>query len=272
MQRPIRVHVKNFPLESPTSKIADFLSTYSTSIAPSQLEMGRMLQKKKSRSSVPRATQKPKSKHLPVKASPLVAAKWDKHLTLSQNYRRLGLISKLNSRSGGTEIKAVDGNHPNEDKQSKHDSLAVAASRPATSTGLTTARVIRDQEGRILKLVDKEEGWTNPLNDPLAAMQEHIEAEGALDNSNGTSHDRFNHDRVVPELEAAALTELTKITKKKPRKQSQREQEWIEQLVDKYGQDIRSMSRDRKLNPNQQTEADIRRRVDVWQKSSGQIG
>ena len=231
-----------------------------------------MLQKKKNRSSVPRATQKPKSKHLPVKASPLVAAKWDKHLTLSQNYRRLGLTSKLNARTGGTEIKAADGNHPNEDKQGKHDSLAVAASRPATPTGLKTARVIRDQEGRILKLVDSEEGWRNPLNDPLAAMDEHIEAEGALDRSNGTNHDRIDHDRVVPELEAAALAELATITKKKkPRKQSQREQEWIEQLVDKYGQDIRSMSRDRKLNPNQQTEADIRRRVELWQKSRREI-
>ena len=235
--------------------------------------MGRMLQKKKNRSSVPRATQKPKSKRLPVKASPLIAAKWDKHLTLSQNYRRLGLTSKLNARTGGTEIKAANGNRPNADKQGEHDSLAVAASRPATSTGLKTARVIRDREGRILKLADNEEGWRNPLNDPLAAMDEHIEAEGALDSSNGINHDRSDHDGVVPELEAAALAELAKITKKKKsRKQSQREQEWIEQMVDKYGQDIRSMSRDRKLNPNQQTEADIRRRVKLWQIARREIG
>ncbi|CAF9903354.1 MAG: Nucleolar protein 16 [Heterodermia speciosa] len=234
--------------------------------------MGRMLQKKKNRSSVPRATQKPKSKHLPVKASPLVAAKWDKNLTLSQNYRRLGLTSKLNARTGGTETKAADTNHPIEDRQSKHDSLAVAASRPTTSTGLKTARVIRDQEGRILKLVDNAEGWTNPLKDPLTAMDEHIETEGALNSSNRSTHDRIGQDGVVPELEAAALAELAKITKKKrPRKQSQREQEWIERMVDRYGQDIRSMSRDRKLNPNQQTEADIRRRVEVWQKSRRQI-
>ncbi|KAL8791524.1 MAG: hypothetical protein Q9195_005852 [Heterodermia aff. obscurata] len=234
--------------------------------------MGRMLQKKKNRSSIPRATQKPKSKHLPVKASPLVAQKWDKNLTLSQNYRHLGLTSKLNARTGGTEIKAADTNRRYGDKQSKHDSLAVAASRPATSTGLKTARVLRDEEGRILKLLDSQEGWTNHLKDPLAAMDEGIEAEGALGSSNGTNHDRMDHDGVVPELEAAALAELAKVTKKKkPRKQSQREQEWIEQMVNKYGQDIRSMSRDRKLNPNQQTEADIRRRVEVWQKSRLQL-
>ena len=232
-----------------------------------------MLQKKKNRSSVPRATQKPKSKHLPVKASSLVAAKWDKHLTLSQNYRRLGLTSKLNARTGGTEIKVTDTNHPNEDKQSRHDSLAVEASRPETSTGLKTARVIRDQEGRILRLADNKEGRTSSLNDPLAAMDERIEAGVALDSTNGTSHDRTDHDGVVPELEAAALAELAEITKKKKlRKQSQREQEWLEQLVDKYGQDIKSMSRDRKLNPNQQTEADIRRRVEVWQESKRHIG
>ena len=248
------------------------LPSSSASIAPLYLTMGRMLQKKKNRSSIPRATQKPKSKHLPVKASSLVAAKWDKHLTLSQNYRRLGLTSKLNARTGGTEIKVADANHPNEDKQNKHDSLAVAASRLATSTGIKTARVIRDHEGRILKLADNKEGWTNPLNDPLAALDEHVEAEGALESSNGTNHCTIGHDGVVPELEAAALAELANITKKKKlRKQSQREQEWIGRLVDKYGQDITSMSRDRKLNPNQQTEADIMRRVEVWQESKRQI-
>lgn len=225
--------------------------------------MGRMLQKKKNRSSVPRATQKPKSKRLPIKASPLVAAKWDKHLTLSQNYRRLGLTSKLNARTGGTEVKATD--NLGEETQSREDALAVAASKPAITTGLKTAKVVRDEQGRILKVVHDETIIWNPLNDHLLAKDEGSDAHKS---SNHTNHEKMNHAGVVPELEAAARAELAVIAgKKKPRKQSHREREWIEQLVTKYGQDTRSMSMDPKLNPNQQTEADINRRVEIWQNS-----
>ena len=231
--------------------------------------MGRMLQKKKNRSSVPRATQKPKSKRLPIKASPLVAAKWDKHLTLSQNYRRLGLTSKLNARTGGTEIKATDKEGVKEEAPSRHDALAVAASKPATTTGLQTAKVVRDEEGRILKVVHDEQIRWNPLNDPLIATNQVTESHETWDRTN---HDRMDHAGVVPELEAAARAEMAVIEgKKKPRKQSHREQEWIEQLVTKYGQDTKSMSMDSKLNPNQQTEADISRRVEIWQKSKRKI-
>lgn len=227
-----------------------------------------MLQKKKQRSSVPRATQKPKSKRLPVKASPLVAANWDKRLTLSQNYRHLGLTSRLNARSGGTEVKAADTERRREEKRSEQDPLAVAATRPATATGLKTAKVVRGEDGRILRVIHDEKGRKNPLNDPLAALDEDRDAESASDGSLRTDHDTMKPTGVVPQLEAAAQIERTNILeKKKPRKQSQREQEWIERLIAKYGQDIRSMSRDRKLNLNQQTEADIRRRLEIWHKS-----
>jgi nucleolar protein 16 len=68
---------------------------------------------------------------------------------------------------------------------------------------------------------------------------------------------------VIRELEEAALNGA----KKAPRGQSQREQEWVERLVSKYGEDYAKMARDRKLNPMQQTAADIRKRVVKWQKS-----
>lgn len=38
--------------------------------------MGRVLQKKKNRSSLPKVKQKPKSKHLNIKSNPIVAANW----------------------------------------------------------------------------------------------------------------------------------------------------------------------------------------------------
>ena len=228
--------------------------------------MGRTLQKKKNRSSVPRATLKPKSMKRPVKSSPLVAANWDKHLTLSQNYRKLGLASKLNSRTGGTEVKAK-AIHEHEESRQGQDPLAIGAWKHADTTGLKTAKVVRDEEGRILEVIHEEMN-SNPLNDPLAAL----DLESDIGNST-LKQVHSNHDRnggVIAALEAAVSAELAEVKKrKKPRKQSEREQEWIQALVAKYGDDVRAMSRDRKLNPNQQTEADIRRRVRTWRQSRG---
>ncbi|KAL8751673.1 MAG: hypothetical protein Q9199_006248 [Rusavskia elegans] len=65
--------------------------------------MGRELQKKKNKSSLNKVKHKPKSKKLNLTANPIVAKNWNKKETLTQNYRRLGLISKLNPRAGGTE-------------------------------------------------------------------------------------------------------------------------------------------------------------------------
>ncbi|KAL8644842.1 MAG: hypothetical protein Q9226_007568 [Calogaya cf. arnoldii] len=222
--------------------------------------MGRMLQKKKNRSSVPRATRKPKSKRRPMKTSSIIAANWDKHLTLSQNYHRLGLASRLNSSSGGTEAKATQTEDVKGEQPRKEDLLDVTASRPATIE-LKTTKVLRDAEGNIVKAIQKAKP-ANPLHDPLNAMEEERDGENTFDASNRPNKDRMNHAGSFP---LAGLVEVA--NRKKPRKQSQREQEWIERLVEKHGQDIRSMNKDPKFNQNQQTEADIRRRIEVWRKS-----
>ena len=65
---------------------------------------------------------------------------------------------------------------------------------------------------------------------------------------------------VISELEEAARNGV----RKAPRKQSEREGEWLERLVNKYGEDYGRMSRDLKLNPMQQTAADIKKRVKKW--------
>ena len=64
----------------------------------------------------------------------------------------------------------------------------------------------------------------------------------------------------MPELEELVSMEV----KRRPRQQSQREEEWITRLLDKYGEDYSRMVRDRKLNPYQQGQGDLRRRVSLW--------
>ena len=91
----------------------------------------------------------------------------------------------------------------------------------------------------------------NPLNDPLNPITEskiQRPAQMKVDND------------IVMELEEQATLEA----KKRPRQQSGREEEWLSKLIAKHGEDYTAMIRDTRLNPFQQTEGDIRRRVRQW--------
>jgi nucleolar protein 16 len=74
-------------------------------------------------------------------------------------------------------------------------------------------------------------------------------------------------NNIVKQLEEQA----SMAAEKKERKQSEREREWIEKLVAKYGDDYQKMARDMRLNPMQQTAADIGRRVSKWKASGGSL-
>lgn len=125
--------------------------------------------------------------------------------------------------------------------------------------------VERDPEtGAILRVTGQKETKYNPLNDPLNDIE---------DSDNEVEWDGFAMvpERREAEVENPVIRELEEAArngaKKAPRGQSQREQEWAERLVNKYGDDYERMARDRKLNPMQQTAADIRKRVLKWKAS-----
>ena len=65
---------------------------------------------------------------------------------------------------------------------------------------------------------------------------------------------------IVRALEEQASMEI----KERPRQQSRREKEWLTELVEKYGENYSRMVMDRKLNPYQQSEGDLRRRIKRW--------
>jgi nucleolar protein 16 len=110
------------------------------------------------------------------------------------------------------------------------------------------AKIIRDESGAVIRI-------------------EHAPtAEEALDEDEWSciadeGGDQQRTTDVVRQLEALAKSEV-----KVERTQSEREREWIEGLVAKHGRDYKKMARDRKLNPFQQTEGDIRRRIAKWEK------
>lgn len=202
----------------------------------------------------------------------------DKKLTLIQNYRRLGITSNLNEPTGGTEKRASGQPNPSSDSSvftKVSDPLHISAgSKPATQITPTEARVERDPEtGAILRVIyDGEEDATeviagrrrrkdNPLEDPL----DDIPDAPALEDSK----ELYPAPGVISALEEQAREEEEALKKRKPRTQSKREGEWIGKLIDKHGDDVRAMVRDKKLNPMQQTESDLQRRIRKWKEAGG---
>lgn len=158
----------------------------------------------------------------------------DKKQTLAQNYKRLGLVSRLNKRSGGIE-KSLS-------------SITAASSKPAApSTKLAPgeARIERDEDGNIVNIIYGKSA-EEALND-----DDDMEEEGEDEST----------DIVKALEEQASFAVATE------RSQSEREKEWVEALVQKYKRDYSKMVWDRKLNPYQQTEGDIKRRIVKWEKT-----
>lgn len=183
----------------------------------------------------------------------------DQSLTLSQNYRRLGLTSKLNAATGGTEKQPTSSF---DSPALKKDIFSIKSKIPTTLIP-TEARIERDPKtGAILRVIHPENREIeNPLNDPLNELSDDeptAMAGGSVQMQTG----------IVHELEAQASLEA----KKKPRQQSKREEEWISNLVTTYGEDYRRMVRDRKLNPMQQSEGDLKRRIRKWKERQEQAG
>ncbi|KAI5924786.1 ribosome biogenesis protein Nop16 [Camillea tinctor] len=225
--------------------------------------MGRDLQKRKRRSSRPAIRQPSSSRPTKHLLNPLgnsiVARNWSKKETTTQNYRRLGLVSRLRAPTGGVE--------PVRSSSSASKPAAPFAIAPVSGAVVREARVERDASGKIVRILSadasgKHKARPNPLNDPLVALDSDSEAEewGGIRDAEQAEND------IVRQLEAEAARPV----EKRPRAQSAREVAWLRALVQAHGEDdVRAMARDRRLNPMQQTEADIARRIRKWKSEGG---
>jgi nucleolar protein 16 len=151
-----------------------------------------------------------------------------------------------------------------DDGQVEDDSLRIVPTGATRiQSTLVEVRLEKDGFGET-KVVHESFKCENPLNDPLID----ILSDEENDHENLTNWGPLGYvgsaqgpkRGVVGQLEVLAESG----ERKGPRKPSVREAEWIERLVSKHGDDFRAMSRDVKLNPMQQSEGDIRRRVKKW--------
>lgn len=181
----------------------------------------------------------------------------DQSLTLSQNYCRLGLSSKLNGYAGGTEVKT----RSTALESQRKDTLSIPTCHKSSELAISLVKVTRDPKtGAIVSVHQETDERENPSGDRLNKLGD-LEDE---DEDGGPSIGRG----IIAELEEQAKYGRPK----RPRMQSQREREWIERLVERWGDDWGGMFRDRKLNPLQQSEGDLKRRIGVWKggKRKGQ--
>lgn len=263
--------------------------------------MGKIRQKKKNRSELPKARPKNRGviksgrKKINVLGNAIIANNWlvyifqlpllctenqcsqrdryrDRNQTLTQNYRRLGLVHRLNAPAGGSERRATDDGY----EEQPEDNLHIRGSAKATTGQLAAkeAKVERDPEtGKIIRVIHDDDEievagrkhrGSNPLNDPLDNLaNEEDRVEEMVKQGNAGSG-------IVKQLERQAVQEGHAVEGKKPRHMSKQEQEWVERLVARHGDNIGAMVRDMKLNPMQQSAGDLKRRIRKWKESQGQ--
>jgi nucleolar protein 16 len=178
----------------------------------------------------------------------------------------------LNGPTGGSEKKPIP-DEPKENQAITKNPFTMPKSRVTTKLVPGEIKVERDpQTGRILRIVhsdgdgDSEDASArprrlNPLNDLLQDLS---------DEEDFSAKGNRPSDVVLKLQEQADQDAAVLATKRRPRQQSKREEEWISILAEKYGDNTRAMARDVKLNPMQQSEGDLARRLKKW-KANRQI-
>lgn len=177
---------------------------------------------------------------------------------MSQNYRRLGLLARLKTPSGGIEKKLGD------NKTSagitklpkKFNPFAIDAIEKAV---VSEAKVERDADGNITRVISMSK--PNPLGDPLNAFEDEDDEVKDVEDQDTEEWGGIIHEEGDTEVIRSLVEQAQNPAPKKPRHLSERETEWLERLVAKHGDDTRAMARDHRLNPMQQTASDIAKRL-----------
>ena len=206
--------------------------------------MTSVRKRKMNRSSVRKNTRrvKDKKKNINIHSNPIIAANWDKSLTLQQNYKKLGLRAKLGTLAGGKEQDVKTLSEIKAEEATSKPSLAdIEQTTDPAKIPEGEARIIRDPE-------------TNEVTNVIYGTMKvgpKVETEG-------------ESSSVIKQLEEYAQKNAQV---KKERKPSARENEWLEKLYEKHGDDYDKMMWDKKLNIYQQSAGDLRRRITKWKKA-----
>jgi len=196
-------------------------------------------------------------KQPPIRGPRVLQDAWDKHKTVRQNYAALGLAVSLNpNTSGGTEHPAA----VTEARRVVNGADFLGDLDPAVSTSggrnqdlpIGLGRIVRDEAGRIIAVETNDNVDRPPPNDPL-----HLVDEAANRTPESQSWISFGRTSGANSELIQPLCDVFRAPV--PRFTSKGEMIFLQKLLSKHGRDVEAMTRDRKLNPYQRTEGEIRR-------------
>ncbi|RUS18063.1 ribosome biogenesis protein Nop16 [Endogone sp. FLAS-F59071] len=175
-------------------------------------------------------------KKVNIVSNPIIAKNWDKKKTLRQNYEKLGLMSTLNGVAGSREIK------PLIEPVEKEELSEADMEELERSLGPDEGLIQRDDQGNVIRvIIGKEKTLDEVVGEEIKPVKAKTE--------------------VVKALEAHAAN-----GRHVERHQSKFEENWLQQLIGKHGDDYEAMFWDKRLNIYQQTAAELRKKVLAYVK------
>lgn len=200
---------------------------------------------------------------------------WDSRKTVKQNYAALGLAYSLNPiASGGSEKSERMAVQESVDESAEAPTASTSKASEKTSIPRGHGRIIRDECGNVLRVeLAPEDEAEQAEQDPMELDMEQLEPQ--LDKGvaqqwvhglghNGGANDKSKNvvkelERIATSINVNAATVAAPISGVGPRSTSERENVYLQRLMDKHGSDVDSMVRDRKLNTDQRTGGELRR-------------
>ncbi|OBA23539.1 nucleolar protein 16 [Metschnikowia bicuspidata var. bicuspidata NRRL YB-4993] len=214
--------------------------------------MTSVRKRKMARSSVKKNTRRVKdsSKRVVLKGHPLMAQYWDPKLTLIQNYKKLGLTVSLGKQNGGVErkLESVSERRARDVESDSDDDDASSATLGSDEVETDPlkipageARIVRDPEtNEVVKVVYGQMQPEQPEEKSEFSIVDKLE--------------EYNKEHAKPVRDT---------------KPSDREDHWLSQLHDKYGEDYERMKWDKKLNQTFMSAGQLKRKMAQWKKAHG---
>ncbi|KAJ1906621.1 Nucleolar protein 16, partial [Coemansia sp. IMI 209127] len=172
---------------------------------------------------------------------PLLRDKWDKTLTVSENYRNLGLVSRLNGVSGGIVKNVIPAHQKPETKSEDADLENGSEKELKRSIPQGYGIIERDDDGNVINIILPDEPQ-NPLDSDYEVEETPAKKEGA---------------RILEEY-------ANMPHEHKERWISVGERRILQSFVDAHGTDYNAMFWDKSLNKQQLTKRQIQKKVEKY--------
>jgi len=203
-------------------------------------------------------------KQPPIRGLKILQEAWDKHKTVRQNYAALGLAVSLNPCTAGGTERATS---VSEARTEANEVAFIDDSDPTVSMsggseqdlpkGL--GRIVKDDSGQIIAIETNDDISPTPPHHRLDLVE--VAAAATIHTPENqkwlfgqTPGAVKSNVELIPSLSDVVIAPVPRIPPKG-------EMKFLQRLVSKHGRDVAAMMRDRRLNPDQRTEGEIRRAI-----------